>query len=1047
MFETVRNEVRQFAIQVVIVFLSLSLMIANTIAQTQTPVSTSQSQEEKSLVLDQVVESELPGGITHYYQITLSENQKLVVAVYQISIDIKATLFDPKGNPVAESNSPHAVEIPEVVQTISEVAGVYRLAITAVKPNTTGRYKIDVEALSAATPKDIATYKGEKLFGDGLMLSYRNTEESILKAIAKFEEAYLLFKSIGDSKGETVCLSNIAGRYSAFGERQKALEYHLRSLESAKASGDKAIEIAAYHNLGTNFQRVGEIQKSFEAFEKGLALARATKDKRGLPAILSSLGGLYWDLGERQTALSYYEEALTENRKGGDHSNEASTISKMALVYEEAGDKTKALELYQQAYEIAQTFKIQRPIPLYLYYIGRVFADTGNKEKALEFLNQALEKCRATGSRAIEANVLARLAIVYGESGETSKALDYFKQGLEISRAVENKTGEAAVLYYKARFERDSGNLEQARTDIEESLALVESYRTKIGVPSLRASYLATIQNHYELAIDTLMRLHAKDSTRGFDRLAFEMNERARARTLLESLAESQVNIREGVPTELLQKEKALLQKLNARAEAFTNLNPKQADTIVSVKKELEDLRAQYERLQAEIRASSPRYAALNFPTPLGLKEIQQKVLDRDTMLVEYALGKERSYVFVATSDSLQTFTLSKRSEIETKARSVYELLTARNKRVKFETVDEKLERVEKADGEISEATKELSQMILAPVEKSLTKKRLLIIADGALQYVPFAALTVVSSKDKNSGQRTADSGQFLIDLYEIVNLPSASTLAVLRDELKERKPAPKAVAIFADPVFDAEDERFKAVASKGKSSGISAELFAKARNNKRSDASHLTRAMRDVEGDDSGLNLARLPFTRKEADAISALVPSSQSKATLDFSANRNSALNPEISQYRIVHFATHSFVSSAHPELSGIVLSLIDEQGKPQEGFLRTSDVYNLKLPAELVVLSGCKTGLGKEIRGEGLVGFTRGFMYAGAARVAVSLWDVNDEATSELMARFYRGMLKEKLSPSEALRQAQISMMKDKRWGAPYYWASFVLQGEPR
>lgn len=1036
MFETLQSGIRQFAIQVIIFFLSLSFMVANGIAQT--PDSASQNQEAKSLVLDQVVEAELTKGVTHYYQITMSEKQKLTVAVQQLSVDVKVTLFDPNGEVVAESNNPHAIEAPELVQTISRVAGVYRVAVTTAKPNAAGRYKIDVEALSDATEKDIATYQAEKLFAEGLMLSYRNTAETVLQAIEKFEESYKFAKIAGDSKYQTICLANIGGRYSTLGERQKALEYHLRALESAKASGDKAIEAAAYHNTASNYQRLGNIQKSFEAFQRGLEIARAANDMRSLANLQASLGGLYWDLGDRQTAFNYFQEALETNRKGGDHSNEANVMSKIALYYEEIGDKEKALEFYQQAYSISQTYKIQRPQALYLYYIGRVYADTGNKEKALEFLNLALERCRTSGNRTVESNVLVRLAILHGANGEAAKASDFFKQGLQLSRAVENKIGEASVLYYKAKFERDSGNLEQAKADIEESLSIVESFRSKIGVPNLRASYLATIQNHYELAINILFRLHAKDSTLGYDRQALEMNERARARTLLESLAEAQVNIREGVPAELLQKEKALLQKLNARAEAFSSLTVKQTDAISSVRKELEDLRGEYERLQSQIRASSPRYAALNFPTPLTVKDIQQQVLDADTMLIEYALGKEKSFAFVVTSDSVQTFELAKREAIETRAQRVYELVTKRNKRIKFETIDEKNVRVSQADGEISTATNELSKEILAPIAKSLTKKRLLIVADGALQYVPFAMLP------KAAIGRDKTNEQLLIEPHEIINLPSASTLAVLREEIKGRKPAPKTVAVFADPVFDTDDDRFKTIASK--KANFSPELYAKARNRGIADSSDLTRALRSMEEEsDLELDLLRLPFTRKEAEAISALVPSTQRKATLDFSANRNAALNPEISQYRIIHFATHSFVSSTHPELSGIVLSLVDEQGKSQEGFLRTSDIYNLKLPADLVVLSGCRTGLGKEIRGEGLIGLTRGFMYAGAQRIVVSLWDVDDEATSELMTRFYRRMLKDKLSPAAALRQAQVSMMNDKRWSNPYYWAAFILQGE--
>jgi CHAT domain-containing protein len=192
---------------------------------------------------------------------------------------------------------------------------------------------------------------------------------------------------------------------------------------------------------------------------------------------------------------------------------------------------------------------------------------------------------------------------------------------------------------------------------------------------------------------------------------------------------------------------------------------------------------------------------------------------------------------------------------------------------------------------------------------------------------------------------------------------------------------------------------------------------------------------------------LSRLPFSREEANAISALVsPTSVLKAT-DFRANRERATSGELSNYQIIHFATHALLNSEHPELSGLVLSLVDENGQPQDGFLRVNELYNMRLPANLVVLSACQTGLGKAIRGEGLIGLTRGFMYAGAQRVVASLWQVDDLATAELMKQFYTGMLKEKLPPGAALRSAQLSIMKEKRWSSPYYWAAFSLQGEWR
>jgi CHAT domain-containing protein len=296
----------------------------------------------------------------------------------------------------------------------------------------------------------------------------------------------------------------------------------------------------------------------------------------------------------------------------------------------------------------------------------------------------------------------------------------------------------------------------------------------------------------------------------------------------------------------------------------------------------------------------------------------------------------------------------------------------------------------------------------------------------------------------KSNKPRTADNVQPLIVKHEVVSLPSASALAIQRAELAGRQPAPKLLAVIADPVFDRTDERFKTAARDG-SDNAQAETIA-------ADDARSIEHLVENSGDKSGvttvrLRIPRLPYTRQEAKQILALAPKASSFGAIDFQANRATVLDPALSQYRYIHIATHGWLDSERPGLSALVFSMVDAEGKPQNGFLRANDIYNLKLPAELVVLSACQTGLGKEIKGEGLVGLTRGFMYAGAARVVVSLWNVNDKATADLMTKFYEKMLKQGQTPAAALRAAQVEMWKQKQWQSPYYWAAFTMQGEWR
>ncbi len=301
----------------------------------------------------------------------------------------------------------------------------------------------------------------------------------------------------------------------------------------------------------------------------------------------------------------------------------------------------------------------------------------------------------------------------------------------------------------------------------------------------------------------------------------------------------------------------------------------------------------------------------------------------------------------------------------------------------------------------------------------------------------------------------TAAVGEPLIASNEIVNLPSASTLAILRREetaRRDRKPYSKTVAVFADPVFDADDKRVSAVAVKGnqtesKTDATSGQVQKLDRNVPSADLqSTVLRSAKEVGLTDRG-QLKRLLASKEEAAAIRNATATGQATIAMGFDASRERVMAGNLAEYRIVHFATHGLLNEENPELSGVVLSLVDEQGKEQNGFLRLHEIFNLNLPVEMVVLSACQTGLGKKIKGEGLVGLTRGFMYAGAPRVVASLWSVDDRATALLMSVFYRKMLREKLSPAAALRAAQNEIRRQKQWRSPVYWAGFVLQGEWR
>ena len=492
---------------------------------------------------------------------------------------------------------------------------------------------------------------------------------------------------------------------------------------------------------------------------------------------------------------------------------------------------------------------------------------------------------------------------------------------------------------------------------------------------------------------------------------AFELSERARARSLLDLLSEAKVDLRQGVDPALLASEVQVQNLLDGKHERLMRLLESKhalaSETLA--RKEVDELVDRYQSIEAEIRTHNPRYAAMAQPQPVTVAEIQSRLLDPDTQLVEFWLGEERSYAWVISKEDCLGFALPARSVIEALARRTYNAVIARNLPAAA-TLELDQKRLAAAKAEFARASEELSRKLLAPIAPAFHLRKLWMVSDGALQYLPFAALPLPGKPAP------------LVTMYEITVLPSASALAAIRNDRAGRPPAKASVAIFADPVYRSDDERV--IARAGIVGGTP----------------DVSRAAEEPGVAD----LPRLHFSRAEAETIATLLPPGGVWQQLDFDASRADAKKPGLRRYSIVHFAAHALLNSRHPELSGIVLSMVDRNGRPQDGFLRLHEIYDLKLNADLVVLSGCQTALGQEIRSEGLVGLTRGFMYAGSAQVLASLWGVRDSATAEFMRRFYEGLLRRRLTPATALRETQLSIMRDPRWKDPYDWAAFTLQG---
>ena len=875
-----------------------------------------------------------------------------------------------------------------------------------------GEKQKSLDYYSQALPlrKVVGDRAGEARTLNNIGLVYDSLGEN-QKALDYFSQALRLRKVIGDRRGEATTLNNIGAVYDSLGEKQKALEYYSQALPLSKAVGDRKVEATTLANIGIVYNSLGEKQKALDYDSQALPLYKVIGDRAGEARTLNNIGGVYGELGEKQKALDYYNQALPLRKAVGDRGGEADTLNNIGGVYEALGEKQKALDYFSQALPLKKVIGDRGGEAMILSNIGLVYSSLGEKQKALDYYSQALPLFKAVGDRNGEATTLNNIGSVYDDLGEKQKALDYYSQALPLSRAVGNRSGEASTLFNIAYVETNRGNLQAALTPMQDSIAILEDLRTKIISPELRQTYFATVQDYYQFYIDLLMKLHQQNPSQGYDQQAFNVSERSHARTLLELLTEAKANIKEGINPQLLAKETDLQNQLDSvekqRLEIYNkpNSTDEQKNAINQRQK---TLITQYQDLQNEIRAKSPKYAALKYPQPLTLAQVQQQILDPDTALLQYSLGSEKSYLWIITKDGFTSHILPAQKEIETATR---ELLNA----IQYGKDD---------TANINQAANQLSQLVLTPAAK-LNQKRLIIVPDGVLSYVPFSTLTL---NDKP-----------LINQHELVNLPSSSSIALIRQDTQNRKPAPKTLAILADPIFSADDQRIK-VPQKRPISPANPDLNQLAIN-------RVTKTLKKSRAVGDNNQFTRLPGTRQEAQAILALLPKTEIIAAFDDQASLNLAIDPQLSQYRIIHLATHGVFNGEDPAYSGIILSLVDAKGTPINGFLRLNEIFNLNLPAELVVLSACETGLGKEIKGEGLVGLTRGFMYAGTPRVLVSLWKVDDQATAELMTRFYKLILEKKLPPAQALREAQLQMQTETEWKSPYYWSAFILQGEWR
>jgi tetratricopeptide (TPR) repeat protein len=863
------------------------------------------------------------------------------------------------------------------------------------------RFGLDAErqtALSAAFHANLAELASLK--GD------------FAQTIDNLRRSRTLREEIGDRRGQAHALLNLAYVHTDQRRLQEAVAFAQDALKLWRTLQDKRGEALTLTAMGVMNGALGNKQKALDSHRDAQTLFNAIGDEQSEAVTLNGLGYAYLDINQLETARDKYLEARRINRRLGNRLFEASTCSQIGAVNLKLSKATSDPQLAAERREEARR----------AYQDCMTISESAGRTRLAVYGRMGVAEILTLSQKFSEAEAAYRAALalcltiqdLYGQSlawqglgdaqtgrNDLRAAEISYQRALEISLRTKDSEREAAAVFALARLAVQDGRPDAALTGVERAIGIVEKLRDEVHSKNLRASYFASVQEYYRLAIAILMRLERARPGNDYAVRAFEMQERRRARSLIETLADAATESPHAAPPELLKREDDLR---NAVDKLVNELRQARGPHREEIARELRRLKAEQEEATSDVeRARRPAVAAV--PAIPSLAEIQSDLLDSETVLLEYHLGEERSYLWAVARDSFAAYELPPRAALETAARSFYALVSDPH-----------------ADqGEFRRRAVEVGRLALAPAAAHIAGKRLLVVAEGLLQQIPF---------DISPASDADDSDVNVGVCREAVVIPSAATLAWLR----RRSPsAPsKDIAVLADPVFDDADPRIAAVETPPGTTRPSA-------------AVETTSVSRFFDESAPNARIPRLPATLQEAKAIQALAAGRSALVATGFDANLEKARSPELGRYHIVHIATHGLIDNANPELSGLVLSLVNERGAPQSGFLNVGDVYQLNLSADLVVLSACRAGLGTELSGEGLIGLTRAFQSAGARSVLASLWKADDAATAELMKLFYEGVFNRQLSFSAAMRAAKEEIRRQPRWRAPYYWAGFVLHGE--
>src|SRR5690242_12326843 len=881
------------------------------------------------------------------------------------------------------------------------------------------------------------------------------------------------------------------------GRADQALVQLRNALNLYTAAKNNSGVAAAHNELGDLYLRQGQYAVALDHYQKALDGFLAQKpdvaaaavglgdDKFNANLMLAKIGDVNFRLGKFDDARAAYNRMVVQKPEGaaqkvGRRFGGLSAITGgISTGHVSVAAPTGGVTTLLEAKKELDQYRVSIAYSSYELGVGRLDYANGDFESARTHFQNALD---AAGSslaaiaslgqvrrfRAAARTSLGDVSLRTGKFKDATKFYNDAKKGAQEDKRLDlmwpAQRGLGRSLWLQAMQEKDPkkamGLRDQALSNYRESLTTIETLRQgSLRADESRTTFLSTIKDVFDeaasanaataLLSNTAPGAPLSGKALEYASEAFRINEESRARSLLDLLSETDAAITEGVPADLLKRKQENLDRQQDIADTLTGVNVSNEELKqkpAELDAELEKLQTEYEEIENQIRTASPRYASLTSNKPMTLAEVQQNVLDDKTLLVEYSLQVDDSYMFAVSKEAVGLFKLPSRANIDRLATDLRAQLIPSKLQRRIVGID-----VAEANRGLGvaaavpadaapfvAAANALYKVVLEPAASMLGEKRLMVVADGALNYVPFEVLL------KSADGADFASLNYLMKTNEIIYAPSASVVGAIKQQ--RAKTDSRALLIVADPVFNSNDARSKK-APAAATAGTDTEARGLGIQSALADVDGGTPAPAATNATMQGLPLVRLTGTRVEAEQISKLAKASggQADVWLDLDASEENLDTRDMTKYRIIHVATHGLLNAERQQFTGVVLSLVGN--KTQDGFVRTDEVFNLRLGSPLVMLSACETGLGKEKRGEGVMGLTRAFMYAGAPTVGVSLWSVADKSTADLMTDFYQRLLSTSAATtsSGALRGAQLAMISGKKYSAPFYWAPFVLVGD--